>query len=492
VGGFKHELNSFAAGTMSFEDIRRSGYYAEGADIFDAPESDRPELAAVRHFADREGWDLVPTVHFWAAYAGGPIEHAVYERAKELIVGAAMKHRDRLSAVMLPLHGATVTTREEDPEGDLLIAVRDVVGPDVPIAATFDTHAHGTSRMASAASALVGFKTHPHTDHYATATLAMDILRRAIRGEVRPVTAHRKIRMMTSSERQNTDTGPQRELIDFSRELERRPGVLAVSLFTTQPWMDVPAVGWSVEVVTDDDPVLAQATADELAHLAWSRRERFLVHKTPISAALDRAAASGKRPIILADGSDSCTAGGNGDGTELLAALMERSDSLNALLTVTDPVAVAACAGAGIGATVDIPVGATMTPFFAPVAVSGTVQALALGTLQLDPPWAPTDIGRMAVLRAGSVDIVLSERKPWHLDTAVYRHVGCDPSRYQVVQVKSAGGFRARYAPIAAEIIEIETTGPCDSDLPRLPFRRITRPLWPFDPDLEAGWPSEH
>lgn len=230
VGGFKHELNSFAEGTMSFDDIRRAGYYAEGPAIFDAPESDRPELAAIRHIGEREGLGLIPTVHFWAAYAGGPIEHAVYERAKALILGAAREHRDRLAAVMLPLHGATVTTREVDPEGDLLTAVREIVGPDVPIAATFDTHAHGTARMASAANALVGFKTHPHTDHYATASLAMAILLRAMRGEVRPVTSHRKIRMMTSSERQNTDTGPQRELIEFSRELERRPGVLAVSL----------------------------------------------------------------------------------------------------------------------------------------------------------------------------------------------------------------------------------------------------------------------
>ena len=68
--------------------------------------------------------------------------------------------------------------------------------------------------------------------------------------------------------------------------------------------------------------------------------------------------------------------------------------------------------------------------------------------MELDPPWSPTDVGRMAVLRVGAIDVVLSERKAWHLDTVVYRHVGRDPVRYQVVQAKSAGGFRARYEPI--------------------------------------------
>ena len=108
--------------------------------------------------------------------------------------------------------------------------------------------------------------------------------------------------------------------------------------------------------------------------------------------------------------------------------------------------------------------------------------------MTLDPPWPPIDIGRMALLRVGSTDVVLSEHRPWHLDSVVYRHVGRDVRRYQVVQVKSAGGFRAHYLPIAAEILEVATRGPADSDLPRLPYRRIPRPMWPFDPDLDAPW----
>ena len=56
--------------------------------------------------------------------------------------------------------------------------------------------------------------------------------------------------------------------------------------------------------------------------------------------------------------------------------------------------------------------------------------------------------------------------------------------------MKSAGGYRAHYAPIAAEIIEIADDGPRNSDLTRLPFRRIPRPMWPFDPDLADPWPA--
>jgi microcystin degradation protein MlrC len=495
VGGFKHELNSFATGTFSLADIARAGYYAEGPAIFDAPRDARPELAAIRDVADEEGLQLIPTVHFWAASAGGPIEHSVYERARSLILDAAREHRDRIAAVMLPLHGATVTTEEEDPEGDILERVREIVGPDVPIAATFDTHVHGTARMARFADALVGFKTHPHVDHYDAARQAMSILVRAIRGEVRPVNTHRKLRMLTSAQKQNNAMpGAYTDLIEASREMETRPGVLAVSIFTTQPWMDLPEVGWSIEVVTDGDRALGEAIGDELGRMCWDRRDEFLVPRVTIEDALDRAAAATERPIVFADGSDSTTAGGNGDGNELLAALLARAEArpddtpIDALLTVADAPAVAACMRAGIGAEIDIDLGGTVTEGFEPIRVRARVLQLALGEMVLDPPWPPIDIGRMALLRVGSTDVVLSEHRPWHLDSVVYRHMGREVRRYQVVQVKSAGGFRAHYLPIAAEILEVATRGPADSDLPRLPYRRIPRPMWPFDSDLEAPW----
>jgi microcystin degradation protein MlrC len=488
VGGFKHELNSFALGTTTMASLQTGGYYAEGPAIFDASRAQRPELAAIREIAEREGVDLVPTVHFHALFAGGPVEHPIYERARDLIVEAVRTHRHELAGIMLPLHGATVTTREDDPEGDLLAILRGIVGPDVPIVATFDTHVHGTARMARHADALIGFKTQPHVDHYETAIVAMGVLLRAIRGEVRPVTTHRKLRMLTSAERQDTTRAPNRDLMDATRALKRRPGVLAVSLFQTQPWMDLPEVGWSVEVVTDGDPALGALVADELGRAAWAVRDELLVHKTPIPQALDAAAAATQRPIAFADGSDSTSAGGMGDGNELLAALAARTDAIEALLTVTDPEAVARCWEAGVGAEVELPVGGSITPGFAPVMVRGRVTKLSSGVMQLDPPWSTADAGRIAVLRVGATDVVLTEQPAWHLDTVIYRHVGLDPAAYQVVQAKSAGGFRARYEAFAAEIVEIETRGACDSDLPRLPFRRITRPLWPFDPDLDAPW----
>lgn len=97
-------------------------------------------------------------------------------------------------------------------------------------------------------------------------------------------------------------------------------------------------------------------------------------------------------------------------------------------------------------------------------------------------------MGRAAVLQIGSISVLLSERKVGTIDAAGYRSVGLEPKAFKIVQVKSPGGFRAIYGPFAAGIFELDAPGPCDSELPRLPFQKINRPLWPFDLDLQEPW----
>ena len=149
-------------------------------------------------------------------------------------------------------------------------------------------------------------------------------------------------------------------------EMEQEPGILAATVFATQPWMDVTELGWSTVVVADGDRALAQAKADELGMMAWERRERFLVHKTPITEAMQQALAGEGQPFVMADSSDSVTGGGYGDGNLLLQALLEMGYQDTALLTLTDPEAVAACLAAGVGAKVTMPVGGKLTPAVLP------------------------------------------------------------------------------------------------------------------------------
>ncbi len=488
VGGFLHELHSFVPGISTAEVLALGGASADGEAMFGPELGVGLELDAVADVAREVGLTLIPTTYLWGG-VGPVVADEVYHELRDKILAGARDNVGRIDGVMLVLHGAMATVSIDDTEGDIIAGVREVVGPQIPIVATFDMHGHGTVAMAANADALLGYRTCPHIDYYGTAERAMRLLVRAMAGELHPVVSTRKIRMTASAERHDTNHGPMVEVQARARELERRPGVLDVTVLATQPWMDLPDIGWTVYATTDGDPALGQAVADELGRFIWERREAFRVPKTPIPEAIAQALAVEGRPVVLADSADTTSGGGNGDGNVLLRELLRTPVDEPVILTVTDAPAVAACVAAGIGADVTVAVGGTQTPaFFSPVELHGRVITLADGLYTSELPIKPRDVGRIAVVQRGSLSVVLTEAKASQLDASIYHRAGLWPQHAKIVQVKSAGGFRAAFDPISSATIYIDTLGPADSDLTRLPFRRISRPLWPFDPDLDEPW----
>ena len=59
---------------------------------------------------------------------------------------------------------------------------------------------------------------------------------------------------------------------------------------------------------------------------------------------------------------------------------------------------------------------------------------------------------------------------------------GLDPAGAALVFVKSPAHFRASFGPLAARILIADTPGPTAPDMRRIPFTRVTRPLYPLDP----------
>lgn len=487
MAGIRHEIHSFVPGTLDLETFER-GTLAEGAAMFDGVRGSELD-GALRAASDR-GIHPIPTL-MASAGAGPAVEEACYARFSDAILRGVGQHRRRLDGIYLRLHGAMVTTERDDPEGDLIQDLRRIVGPDMPIAVSLDLHTHMTDRMIDGADILVGYRTCPHVDYVETGERTINLLADAIERRCHPVAVQRKIRLMTSSEAHDTDGGPLTEMQAWARRVEQEPGVLAVSIFATQPWMDVPDVGWSVTVIGDGDAAEAQRHADELATAVWDQRDRYNVDKTPIAEAVGAADALRDRsgPVVVSDGADSPSAGAGGDGTALLAYLDKRQTDLETLLIVTDPVAVHAAADAGVGATIDLNVGGRLTPeFFGQTPIRGEVIQVTDESYESVHPPAKIMPGLSSVLRVGLISVVIVEHKVPQKDLSPFTRLGLDPTTADLVQVKSAGGYRADYDPIAAAVFDLDTVGPCDSDLTRLPFQRITRPLWPFDPDLERPW----
>jgi len=92
-------------------------------------------------------------------------------------------------------------------------------------------------------------------------------------------------------------------------------------------------------------------------------------------------------------------------------------------------------------------------------------------------------MGRAAVIEAGQVNILIAERSAMTVDPELFRSHGIDPVHCKIVVVKSPAGFRAEYEPIAKKIYMVDTPGVSTPKLERLPFKRISRPMYPFDPE---------
>jgi microcystin degradation protein MlrC len=491
VAGMQYELNSFAAGTGDLSRFRQFRL-AEGEDMWSIAGDD--ELEGALEVADRRNLDLVPIVLGFGG-AGPVLSDETHRWFRDRILAGVEANLGHLDAIYLPLHGAMASESVDDTEGELIAAIRDLTGPDLPIAATFDLHGNFTAAMADGLDIAIGFKTCPHVDYVETGRAAVELLADTLDGNAAPRLVHRKLRMMTSAEGHDTTHGPMRPLMEAVRELELRPGVLSATIQAPQPWMDVPETGWSVIVIADGDDHTAEASgaADDLARRCWDAREAFLVQRTPLEIALDRVAANvaGQGPIVMTDASDAPSAGSYGDSSVVIEALLARSPMTGPVMaTLTDPTATAHCFEAGVGATVDLEVGGAFQPsFFHPIAIRASVLRLYDEPYRSTLPPGMLDPGRRAIVEVdGWLTVVLAERQMSTLDTKGYEASGLDPSGAQAVLVKSAGQFRGFYTEMAREIIELDTPGPVNGILTALPFARIDRPLWPFDPELATPW----
>ena len=89
------------------------------------------------------------------------------------------------------------------------------------------------------------------------------------------------------------------------------------------------------------------------------------------------------------------------------------------------------------------------------------------------------------VLEIGAVRVLIAERPAMTVDPELFRSHGIEPLYCKIVVVKSPNGFRAAYEPIAKRIILVDTPGVSTARLETLPFRRINRPIYPLDRDIQ-------
>ncbi len=405
IGQFMEESNTFVRQQADLDHFRAT-QLLYGDEILPRLRGTRAEVGGFLDVLVPAGVEVVPTVAA-NAVSSGPVTRAAFDHVKDALLerlGAA----GRLDGVLLALHGAMVLEDAPDGEGELLAAVRKAIGPAVPLVATLDLHATITARMVQEADALVGYDTYPHIDLYETGAKAATLLLRSVRGEVRPVTLFARAPMLVPAEGQGTENQPMAGLMAEAKRLQARPGVLAVSLFPVQPWLDIPDTGFSVMAVADGPRRAAEIEpmVRQLAWQAWERRRGFAADLLTVDDAIRQALAAEGGPFILSESADSTGSGSPGDSAHVLERLLALDVRERCLVTVVDAPAVARAIVAGVGADVTTTVGGTLdSRYNRPVPVAGRVRILSDGRyISSDKKSLGVEfqMGRAAVIEVGS------------------------------------------------------------------------------------------
>jgi microcystin degradation protein MlrC len=478
AGGIATETNTFAPAPTGL-----ASYLAHGVHRADASPRNEysPMFDTLRRLARDEGHDLVVGL---GAYAlpGGTTTRAAYETLRDELL---MRLQEALpvDAVILPLHGAMVAEGYPSCESDLVARVRGIVGPHVPIGVQLDLHCHYTEALRTQATLVVAYKEYPHTDIASSLEEVWRLTLASARGDVAPVTAVRECRMLGLW---HTTREPMRSFVRRMKLLEADVGVLSVNFGHGFEYADVPEAGSKIWVVTDGhvdpDASAARRIAQELVHEVWSMREAARVPLMTTDAALDRVLAAPKnaRPLVLADTADNAGGGAASDSTFILQRVVERGIEAIALGAFWDIAAVHICREAGVGASLDLRVGGKCG------AASGRPVDLRVTVRGVADDHSQTGLGgRVAcgpsvwVSTARGQHLVLTSLRDQVYAPDLFSGLGMPLSEMRALVVKSAQHFHAAFAPLAEEILYVDTPGLLRGDFENIAFRQRSLDFWP-------------
>ena len=422
----------------------------------------------------------------------GPVEHGFFVELLDTI-----EHRLRaalpVDAIYICSHGAALTTEEDDPDGELFEKVSEIVGPDVPIAATLDLHANVSERMVRSIDAFIGYRTNPHLDMRERGAEAAAAIRDMLAG-LRPQAAFIRLPIVPPTVTLLTAAGPYAEMIDLGQR-RMNPEIMNVSAMGGFAFADAATCGLSVVVTARHDKRAAETLAREIAALGWANRARFYPHLTSLDEAVAKALAVGRDPslpaLAFADVADNPGGGGRGNTVFLLRALYE-AGVRDALLGVFyDPPLAAEAHRYGRHYQFDARFNREeSTKFSAPWSAPARVVSLTDGDcIGRRGIYAGTrlELGPCAALQVGGITVVVISHRVQCADPIFFEMMGLDIGRARSVVVKSRGHFRGGFDEFFGpdQIVEVDLPGLTSPVLSRFDWKRLPRPVIPLDDNVE-------
>ena len=439
-----------------------------------AKEYDDVELVGIL----RTGWPKLTGYGSWITReAFDVITSRILSRLDE-----QMSKPEGLDGVLLALHGAMAVINVPRPEAEIVRRVRGIVG-DHPIMVTFDLHANEDIEMAHASDGVFILKTYPHLDSHEIGMKAARCLIETIRGDFVPTMAFRKPKIVSASVFQASEYHPMKKVYDRCREWEEK-GVYCASVAPGFAYADVPDVGASVFVVTNDDMKLAEEAAQDLHDLMWSLRKELTRELPGAKEGVEevlRMVKEGTEHIVISYHDDRL-----GDGTHVLRELIDQEAENWISTCVADPNVLHKLEDKNkVGDEVTVTIGGWLDPISGdPVKVTGYI--VYLGSLE----W--TETGPMGKGAENSIDLIalldlgrnryvtITERLMAPMSADLLKAMGLDLDSFNIVVLKDRVHHRAWWDTWSDVDYPVDPPGLGPANLDILEYRYIPWDLYPI------------
>ena len=424
--------------------------------------------------------ELVPLFSAWTVPSGQLSKECIQTLSQRLV--DAVQTQGPIDGLYLSLHGAMRAEGQVDPDGDLLALMKQALGEETPVIASFDLHAVLTEHKIANADLLVAYRTNPHRDHKKIGRQCARLLLHLI-AKSTPLensksisklhVAWRSLPMILGGGTTLDFLPPMRGIFKRMKEMEKHPDILTASIYMCQPWHDHPDLGWASYVASEGNDALAEQYADELADLLWTTRERQPPPFTPIIEAISQARKSwlARRSgaVFFVDASDVVTAGSPGNNTLIIQSLIEHAQGLTCFVAIRDPYFVEHLAGSKVGDHIQGNLGGHLTPDLYPtLSIEG----------QLSFKGESLGFGQAVVIQYGTIHICVTQASPAVMKAEFYHQLGLNVWKADIVVVKNLFPWRLFCLPFNRKSIYVQTEG--ITDLTAAKRLEFNRDLYPF------------
>ena len=447
-----------------------------------------PFLSSGSPLRERAVW--LPTL-VGKSLPGGAVTRKAYESLVGKILDS-LKKNGPYDGLYFDIHGAMSVVGLDDPEGDLITRIRNVIGYKTLVSTSMDLHGNVSWRLAQNSDLITCYRMAPHEDAMQTKERAVtNLLDRLKSGKGKPAyKAWIPIPILLPGEQTSTRIEPGKSLYQRVAPLaDNQPGIVDAAIWIGYAWADEPR-NHAVVMVTGDDKAKVTQSAEQLANAFWNVRNQFdfVAPVGTLEKSLADALASKTHPFFISDTGDNPTAGGAGDVTWTITQLLARPEFKKAdgptliYASIPDPELVKKAMAAGVGGQVEGVAGARVDSRFAPpVPLKGTVESIVKGDINAEVE---------VVVKVGSIHVIVTQkRKPYHKE-ADFTRLGLNPRKADIVVVKIGYLEPELYAMQTGWIMAL-TPGGVNQDLASLPYKHIKRPMFPLDktmpnPNLSA------